>query len=177
MASDSKAANFVTALGWILVAFMGFGVVMALMQNVMINFMLPLINEQARTQPGQMPAAVVILFRVVAAFVLCVSAFLLWAAWAFLKRRNWARQTWVVIFALNAASSAFTVLVFVGMGFFTRMPVPQSGGIPPGFTTAFRAMGIVMGIVSIGFIVLFVWLIKRLRSPDVRAEFQSPSAS
>jgi hypothetical protein len=74
MATESKAASFVNALGWILVAFMGFGVVMALMQNVMINVMLPVIKEQAGAQADQMPAAVMILFRVVAAFVLCMSA-------------------------------------------------------------------------------------------------------
>jgi hypothetical protein len=173
MARESKAASFVNALGWILVAFMGFSVVMALMQNVMINFMLPVIKEQAGAQADQMPAAVMIMFRVVAAFVLCMSALLLWAAWAFLKRRNWARKTWVVIFALNAASSAFTILAFVGISFFANAPGAQSGqDMPIAFATVFRVMGIVMGIVSIGFIVLFVWLIKRLRSPEVRAEFQ-----
>jgi hypothetical protein len=98
----------------------------------------------------------------------------LWAAWAFLKRRNWARKTWVVIFALNAASSAFTILAFVGLSFFAKVPGPQSGqDMPIAFTTVFRVMGIVMGLLSIGFVVLFVWLIKRLRSPEVRAEFQA----
>jgi hypothetical protein len=45
--------------------------------------------------------------------------------------------------------------------------------MPSSFVGIFRMMGFVFAIVSAAFVVLFVWLVKRLRTADVRAEFKS----
>ena len=74
---------------------------------------------------------------------------------------------------MNAASSAFGVLASLGLGLFQK----TGPGFPTEFETMARVMSIFFGLLSIGFVVLFVWLIKRLRSQEIRAEFQSPIAS
>jgi hypothetical protein len=105
--------------------------------------------------------------------MLCVAAFLLFAAWSFLKRRDWARKTFVVLFVLGAAWGGFVFLAFgLGMGVFNLLSQPPSSpGVPTAFDSAFRIMGIMFGVVGAGFAVLFAWLVKGLRSPDTRAEF------
>jgi uncharacterized membrane protein YozB (DUF420 family) len=170
--TSSRAATFVTGLGWVLIVLTGFGLITSVMQNVMFSFVLPSVEEQVPVTE-QMPHGFLIAFRVLVAFMLCVSAFLVFAAWSFLKRRNWARKTFVVVFALGAVWSAFVFLA-VGLGFGVfdvfREP-PSATGVPPSVQAAFRVMAIMFGTLAAGIGALFVWLIKRLRSSDVRAEF------
>lgn len=169
MNSSSQTGTFVTVLGWLLICFTAFGVVMSLLQNVMIGAMLPAMNAQA-TRGGQMPPEFLVFFRTVAAFVLIVQGFLLFAAWSFLKRRNWARRTFIVVFVLSAVWAGFTTLAALAMGVINPSPNP---GMPSSFVGIFRMMGFVFAIVSAAFVVLFVWLVKRLRTADVRAEFRT----
>jgi hypothetical protein len=109
-----------------------------------------------------------------AAFMLCVAGFLLFSAWSFLKRRNWARKIFVVLFVLGAFWGGFVFLFFgLGVGVFNLLPQPPSPPeAPSSFDVAFRVMGIMFGLMAAGFGVLFLWLVKRLRASDVRAEFQ-----
>lgn len=172
MTSNSQATTFVTVLGWLLVVFSAFGVFTSLMQNVMIGYMFPVLNEQA-PQPGQVPAGMLFALRAFAAVWLCVAAFLLFTAWSFLQRRNWARRTFVVLFVLGAAWSVATFLLCLGMGVFSLVPGTSRDGpeFPPSAAGMFRVMGIMFAIMSGGFFALFAWLVKRLRAPDIRAEF------
>jgi hypothetical protein len=172
VSSTSKAATFVTVLGWLLVVFTAFGVLTSLLQNVMISYMFPVMDEQA-PQPEQVPAEFLFAFRTFAAIWLGVAAFLLFAAWSFLQRRNWARRTFVVVFVLGAAYGVASCLFCLGIGAFNLVPgTPRPGSeFPPSAAGLFRAMAIMFAIMSAGFVVLFSWLVKRLRAPDVRAEF------
>lgn len=172
MNSSSQANTFVTVLGWLLICFTAFGVLMSLLQNVMVGTMFPAMNAQA-PKGGQMPAEIMVLFRTLAAVVLIVQGFLLFAAWSFLKRRNWARRTFVVVFVLSAVWAGFTTLAALGMGVFMPHTTPPGSEMPASFAGVFRMMGIMLALVSAAFAVLFVWLVKRLRTPDVRAEFQA----
>jgi len=171
--TSSKAATFVTGLGWVLIVLTAFGLITSVMQNVMFSFILPTVEEQVPVTE-QMPQGFLVAFRVFAVVLLCVSAFLVFAAWSFLKRRNWARKTFVVVFALGAAWSAFVFLAFgLGFGVFDvfREP-PSAAGMPPSFQAVFRVMGIMFGTLAAGVGALLIWLIRRLRSSDVRAEFE-----
>jgi heme/copper-type cytochrome/quinol oxidase subunit 2 len=172
MKSGSQANTFVTVLAWLLICFTAFGVLMSLLQNVMIGSVFPAMNAQA-PRAGQISPEFMVFFRTLAAFVLIVQGFLLFAAWSFLRRRNWARRAFVVVFVLSAAWAGFTALASLGMG--VLMPhTPRPGSeMPPAFAGVFRIMGLLMAIVSAAFAVLFAWLVKRLRTPEVRAEFHS----
>src|SRR4030095_12111898 len=115
MNSSSQANTFVTVLGWLLICFTAFGLLMSLLQNVMISFMFPGIEAHAG-RPGQMPAGMMAVLRTLGAVVLIVQGFLLFSARSFLKRRNWARRTFVVVFVLSAVWAGFTTLAALGMG-------------------------------------------------------------
>lgn len=176
--SNAKAATFVTVLGWILVVFTAFGAVTSLMQNVMVNFMFPSLTEQG-PEVQTMPRGVLLVFRVLAAFMLCLTVFLVFSAWSFLKRRNWARKLFVVLFALGAAWGCFVFLAFgLGMGVFNLLPptAPPEANMPSSVGSMFRVMGIMFGLLAVAISALFVWLIKRLRSPEIRSEFESVPA-
>lgn len=171
--ANPNATNFVTALGWVLIIFTGFGVVTSVMQNVMVSFVVPALDQRT-PEAQQMPRGTLVAFRMLAAFMLCAAVFLLFSAWSFLKRRNWARKTFVVIFALGAVWGGLVFLAFgLGMGVFNILPQLPSSEAPPGLGSAFRIMGIMIGLVAAGFAALFIWLIKCLRSPGIRGEFQA----
>lgn len=169
---STSAATFVTVLGWVLVVLSGCSLVTSIMQNVMVSFVLPAM-EQDVAQTQQEWSGVMFAVRLLAGFMLCVAAFLLFAAWSFLKRRDWARKTFVALFALSAIVGGLVFLVLgLGMGVFDLLPTPHSGQTPPTLGSLFRVMAVMIGLVAAVFAALFLWLIKRLRSADVRAEFQ-----
>jgi uncharacterized membrane protein YozB (DUF420 family) len=175
--ASSTAETFITVLGWVLIVFTGFGLVTSVMQNVMVFFMLPALDSQV-PEVQQVPRSALLTFRTIAAFMLCVAAFLLFSAWSFLRRRNWARKTFVVLFTLGAVWSGFVFLVFgLGLGVFNYLPQSPSPEVPSSVDSMFRFMGIMFGALAAAFAVLFGWLIRRLRSADVRAEFHAQPLS
>ena len=170
-----SAATFVTVLGWIFICFTALGVVTTLMQNIMVTFVFPDLTKQVPSDSAVAEGGLIV-FRIFAAFMFILSAFSLYASWSFLQRRSWARRAFVVFLALGVAWAAFVFLGFgVGVGvfdMFSRFP-SSSTDAPPNVAGVFRVMGITFGLFAAGLGVLLVWLIKRLRSPEVRAEFQA----
>jgi len=166
--------TFVTIVGWIFIVFTALGVTGTLMQNVMVNFVFPRFSEEM-SGDATMPFDGLIVFRIFAGLILAISVFSLYASWSFLHRRNWARRAFVVFLTLGAAWAAFVFLGFgIAVGIF-NLPAwfaGESAEFPAGAAATFRVMGLVFGCFAAGIGTLFVWLIKRLRSPEVRSEFQ-----
>jgi membrane protein DedA with SNARE-associated domain len=103
------------------------------------------------------------------AVALLVSAFAIWASWALLQRRNWARIAFLAFGALNVVASALFAL---GLGLVAVM----MGELDLG--QAQSAVGLVR-VACIGLAVLgglnaavTVWVVARLASARVRAEFE-----
>ena len=172
-----QGAQFVTTVAWVFIAFCGFGTVIAILQNVMVNAFFPVEQmKQATTAPGaeKLPA----LFRIMTdnirfffAAVLVVSASMLGAAVGLLKRREWARRFFIgFLFLAIVWNLGGTVLQF-----FVMVDFPVPAGAPPGVATAFSTMRSVMVAFSVltalAFSGLFGWLIKRLASAEIRREF------
>jgi hypothetical protein len=169
-------STFVTVLAWILVVFGAFGVLSALMQNVMINFMVPQMIAAQQKSGLTSPAFPVTGFRVVGVAFLVVASFIAYSAYALLKRRNWARRIFVVLFCLGIIANCLFALGF-GVGFqFAHFPTSGQQAMPPGMGAAFRVMTIMMAIFAAAIAALFVWLVRRLRSPLVKAEFTDSRA-
>jgi hypothetical protein len=166
-------STFVTVLAWVLITFGGFAVFVALMQNVMINVMLPTLvaNLPASGQATQVfPTGV---FRVFGICWLLFASFMTYSAYALLKRRNWARRTFVVLFALGIA---WNVLFVLGFGFgvgFAKFPTTGPAAVPPEMHMMMSAMAAMFGVFALVMSILYGWLIKRLRSASVKAEFSS----
>ena len=160
-------STFVTALAWILIAFGCLGVVIAIMQNVMVNFVFP----QMSAPSGEANAFPLTAFRIMAATMLAVTALVAYAAYALLRRRNWARRTYVVLFAVGAAWNVIWVLIFI-VAIFFGMSLPLGAfPMPTGADAAFKVFIITYAVFALAMAALFAWLAKRLHSPAVKAEF------
>jgi uncharacterized protein (DUF486 family) len=162
-------STFVTVLAWLAICLNGFGVAIALMQNVMVNFLMP--TMIANSPQGAAAAFPLSVFRVLALLFLAILAFMTYAGYGLLKRRNWARRTFVVVCALGIAWSALCMLMFAlgfGLG---RFPPSGPAAPPPNMKAVFTTVMVMTSVLTIGMCILFGWIIKRLRSATVRAEF------
>jgi hypothetical protein len=110
-------------------------------------------------------------FRVIALPFLAFAAFMTYAGYGLLRRRNWARRTFIVVFGLGIAAS---VLWFVGVGIALALGGLAGSGRAPmaaDMRGPFVAMMVMFGIFATAWCVLLGWLVKRLRSPSVKSEF------
>src|SRR5690606_13297464 len=100
------------------------------------------------------------LMSVITALNVALGAFLMYAGYALWKRRNWARKTFIVLFALGIAAN----LIWVAFAMLFGSMVAQTG-------LGFGSLIAVILIVALGFAALFYWFVRRLRSPAVKSEF------
>jgi uncharacterized protein (DUF486 family) len=162
-------STFVTVLAWLAICFNGLGAAIALMQNVMVNLLMP--SMLANSPQAASAAFPLTVFRVFAILFLGFAAFMTYAGYALLRRRNWARQTFIVVCAVGIAWSALCLLMFaLGFGF-GRLPTTGPAAPPPEMKAMFTTMLVMTSMITVGMSVLFGWIIKRLRSPSVREEF------
>lgn len=169
--ASAPQSTFVTTLAWTLITFNGFGVFWALMQNVIVIFVFPSMIATDTPTGQALQALPMTFFRVAGVLFLGFAVFMTYAAYALLKRRNWARRTFIVVFAVSIVCNILSAVVF-GLGFgLAEFPAWDQAAVPPEFRALFTWIVAVLAILSVGMSVLFAWLIKRLRSPSVKAEF------
>lgn len=165
-------STFVTVLGWILIALGALALLTSVGRGVWLEVAAQeaLAGQPADVQPaGQL---ILGLFRGVSVLNVVLTASLTYAAYAFLARRNWARRTFVVLFAIGLAGNVLTVLLFGTMFGFAGAAVSQGPSPLGAVGSVFTAMFVFWAVWAIGMAVLLGWLIKRLRSPAVKAEFR-----
>jgi hypothetical protein len=157
--------TFVTVLGWVLIGVTGLGVLSTLLQTVFFTVTVSMPQPMATGAARGSPA-----FRTFLGLLMAFSILALASAVAFLKRKNWARRTFVMLFALAIVFNAVALVLLV-MG----TPGAQPPALGPGGEGRFDAMArlllIPMGIAAVGCSLLFGWLIKRLTSAPVKAQF------
>jgi hypothetical protein len=170
-------SNFVTVLAWIFIAFAGFATFIALLQNVMINLMLPLddIHMRASMDAAKMPAFFAFAIDHLRWFFLIfllVSATTLVAAIGLLRRWNWARLVFVAILGLGIVWNIGGIALQQVMMSSMPMPPPNAPkDIAHGFDVMAKIIVIFSALMGIGFSVLYGWLIQKLFSPAIRSEF------
>jgi Kef-type K+ transport system membrane component KefB len=162
-AAPSQQSSFVTGLAWTLIVFNALGVLVLLLQNLTLNVAFP--ELAARALPEQEGALA--LFRSLGFVFLAVSLFLTYAAYALLKRRNWARMTYIVVFVLAIVSHVLSALALL---FGLDMVADQA---PSGMESVVRTKLIVSAVLLLVMAIVYGWLIKRLGSPGIKAEFAS----
>jgi hypothetical protein len=175
--TPASHSTFVTVLAWVFIICSGFGVFGALLQNIMINVMMPaIVKAQASSgQPTQVfPIGV---FRVMGLLFLALSCFTLYAAWALLKRRNWARRTFIVLLSCGIGFNVLWALAFGAGVSFTHAPSTGANSIPPEMRALFSTMVGVFVVFALAMSVLYGWLIRRLCSATVKAEFTSAAVA
>jgi hypothetical protein len=160
-------SNFVTVLAWVMIAFGAFSILMVLLQYVLVKMILPTIGTT-------IPVA---FFRVTMLFSLAFSIFMTYGAYALLQRRNWARILYVVMFIVSIVLHLLVAAAF-GLGFsLFELPAAGSEFLPPEFQSAFRAMAITLAILMLAMAGGYVWLVRRLLSPVIAAEFTDSGAA
>ena len=180
MAAENKKSTFVNVLAWIGIVFAGFGTFISFFQNIMFHFLLPhsqmeqLMNESnSSVQVPEMARFMISHLDIVFLASFIVSLFVLTASIGLLKRKNWARIVIIVFLALG-------VLWNFGSIFFQRammqdLPLPQD--VPPEFQLQMENMMSVMSIISVIFALVFsvvyIWMIWKLRSPQIVKEFRN----
>jgi len=171
-------STFVTTLAWVFIVLSGFATLISIAQNIMIQTMF---NDAdlsgalgTSQQSPDVPAAASFMashFKVVFASFLLLFTTTLVSSIGLLKRRNWARWIFISLMALGIVWNVLgLVLQFV---MFSSIPVPPVTSQDP---VPFKSMFIVIMILStamaIGVSALFGWIIKRLISQPVIAEFE-----
>lgn len=179
--STAPRSSFVSVLAWIYIALSGFGTFVLVLQNIVFNTVFPfdqIHDAMAKTQREiALPAYVAWLFdhvRLFLAVSLGMTVLQLVSAIALLKRRNWARLVFIAIFALGIL---WNIVGIVLQQFMTAwMPtLPHGRNMPPDFEATMTAMlafiRVVSALFAIAFTVLYVWLIRKLLSREIAAEF------
>jgi len=169
-------------LAWIFIVLAGFTTFISLLQNIMINTVFPLAQMRAASAaaPPGMPPFFYFIFDNMRLFflaMLVVSAVTCASAIGLLLRQNWARLVFIAILALGIAwNLGGLVLQQIMIDSMMKFPMTTGKSVPPDFEAGMHGMMIAIRVFSavfaLGFSVLYGWLIKRLISPSIVAEFR-----
>jgi hypothetical protein len=172
-------SNFVTVLAWIFIVLSGFCTVMAILQNVMVAlvFNRPEVQQsmQASQAHGAPPFAQFMFGHMQWFFLgfLLFSALLLVTSIGLLKRWNWARLVFIAFMVLSIAWSIGSI----GLQMMMMSSMQADVSAMPQAPVDFRAFQIVVtgmsALFALAFSVLYAWIIKRLASAPVIAEFKA----
>lgn len=178
--STAPRSSLVTVVAWIYIALTGLGSLVLALQNILFA-VLPLDEMKVALDKAErdmaLPSYLGWVFehiRLLLVVFLVVTLVKLVCAIALLKRRNWARFVFVAIFALGIVwNIGGTILQeFVTPWIPT---LPQGRHVPRDFQAMMAFMTIFMSAISaifaIGFSILFAWLIRKLLSREIAAEF------
>jgi len=170
-----SATTFVSAIGWIFAIVSGFGFVLGLIQTLLLEFVFDVeaAKQTMRTSPEGMPllAEWVLHYMPVMALVLLVySAFVFVSSIGLLKRMGWARRMFITILFISIAA------VFCGpvLNFWLASLPEQIGPVPGAreFSLLMAYSGMINLLIALALGVAFGWIIKRLMSPEVAAQFR-----
>jgi hypothetical protein len=172
-------SGFVTGLAWTFIALSGFATLIAILQNVMLTLVFPAEEMRGAMQKAErvdaMPGFAKFMFenfRLLFAGFLVVSITTLVSSIGLLKRKNWARLVFVGIMGLGVVWN----LSSIAMPFFmSSMIPPMPENAPTDFSEQFDVIWKVMTVftilIALVFSALFIWIIRKLLSPEVRREF------
>jgi hypothetical protein len=179
--SEAPRSSFVTVVAWIFIVLAGFTTFISVLQNIMINTMFPLdeLRTARASEPG-MPPFFDFIFGNIRLFflaILVVSAVTCASAIGLLLRKNWARLVFIAILALGIAwNLGGLVLQQIMIDSMMKFPMTAGKSVPADFEAGMQGMMIAIRVFSavfaLGFSVLYGWLIKRLISPSIVAEFR-----
>lgn len=91
---------------------------------------------------------------------LAIAGFFIYTGYALWRRRNWARVTYIALFAIGIGANVLGVAM-----------ATMFSSLFAQFGTGFGPLFVVVALFSLAVIALFAWFIKRLRSPGVKSEF------
>ena len=143
----------------------------------MVYVMFPVEEMHAAATGAKDQTPVIALFmmdhtRVIFLSFFAICTLTLVSAIGLLKRKNWARLIFVTVMGAgilwNIGGPVFQLFFFSSM---PKFAPDGSGGFESGFETMMVVMMAFSALMAAGFSVLFGWIIKRLLSTAIKAEF------
>ncbi|MGA7828464.1 MAG: hypothetical protein WCA04_12420 [Geobacteraceae bacterium] len=171
-----RRSTFVNVLAWIFIVLGSFATFISILQNIMVRVLfrkdeMTQVLQQAESSK-QIPAAANFMFHHIDSFLLIflvVSVTSVVSAIALLKRKNWARIVFIVLMSLGIAwNLGGLVLQFT---LFNTIPQMAGMAVPAGFEAMMIIMKIANVLMVVAISILFGWIIKKLTSPLIKAEF------
>ncbi|MBE9504540.1 MAG: hypothetical protein IME96_10230 [Proteobacteria bacterium] len=177
---ETQRSTFITVLAWIFIIMGGFASIISLLQNIMIFFVFPGEDMKQLVQQGsgveQAPALIQFFFTHMdliffALFIVALTTFI--SAVSLLKRKDWARKVFIGLMLLAITWNLLGVIVQYSI--FSSMPGMMVEAAP---TLEYEIMMTVLSvikavtmIIAVILCILFGWIIKKLGSTRIRAEF------
>lgn len=171
-----RRSTFVTVLSVIFIVLSAFWAATSLLQAALFSLMsfMPCFTDQMQKD---MPPLSAFLFTHSVLFALAnlaAAAAMLFASIGLHFRKNWARVLFIALLVLGIVYMIATVVVQIAFPEWSEVSIPKFA--PELVARTFHAFMVVVlvaqAVMSVGFGVLFGWIIKRLLSPEVRREFQ-----
>ncbi|WP_158880468.1 hypothetical protein [Rhodanobacter sp. L36] len=189
-----KRSTFVTVTAWIFIGLSGFMALIGILQNIMLQMLfVPAMHQQpAPDIPPGMPPQMLWMFghfEWFFRFFLLLALTHLVAAITLLLRRNWGRMLFIGVLVFDCVYQLASVaLQWWMINPMMQMMQAQMQDAPQAQSADFaQSMQIMDGmmsvmrifslVISLGFIALFAWIIRRLHSAAIRREFQPPLAT
>ena len=157
-------SSFVTVLAWLTLVMGVLGVVSALLQGLLATTVLP-------TLLAEYGGAVTTLLSNLTLISLAFSLFSVWVGLRLLQRRDWARRAMVVLLAIGLVLAVVGAIACLGALFVVDGGVLLQAGLPEELFSLFRAMLAVLAAGALIIVGVHAWLIVRLRSAGIKAEF------
>lgn len=169
-------STFVTVLAWVFIVGSGFATFVSVMQVIMITVMFS--GDEFNSVPEGAPAMAKFMSQYFHLFIygFCVLAlFTFTSSIALLKRKNWARQAFIVILALGILWQAGGLAMQFAM--YSDFPSSPKG---KGFEDFERISNIIRWFsFAMAFAIsgLFIWVIKKLTTQPIVGEFTLNNSS
>jgi len=179
--NQQQRSTFVSVVAWIFIVLAGFATLISLLQNIMFSAMFPaeemnkaLSAPQAQEDIPLFAEVIFSNFQLFLLIFLAVSTTTFVSAIGLLKRKNWARIVFIVVMCLGIC---WNILILVMQNLmFTSMPEVPANEMGSEFGTVMTVMKVVSFVMVVGMSYLFGWIVYRLSSASIKAEFVlSPS--
>ena len=174
--NQQQRSTFVNVLAWIFIILAGFATLISLLQNIMISVMFPVEEmNKAFSEPQvqqEMPLFAEVIFsnlQLVFVIFFAVSSTTFVSAIGLLKRKNWGRIVFMVMMCLGICWNVVALILQNAM--FTSMPQIPANQMDTQFGTMMTVMKVVTFVIAMGISYLFGWIIYRLSSDKIKAEF------
>lgn len=183
-------STFVTVVAWVFIIFSGLSTFISLLQNLMVGLMPQQFLRDATadtTFAHMMPSGPRFMFahlRLLVLLVLALCVLMLVSSIGLLRRRNWARLVFIGLlsagilyniaglFLQQSMMSSFTASFPIDSTFGADSAAQQFG---QQFHQMMAGMRVFIISITVAFCALFAWIIVKLLSPPIRAEFLSES--
>jgi len=179
MSELKQRSTFVTVVAWIFIALSGFGALIGVLQNLMLQTALRSaeFDQAMQAAPGQpgLPAFATFLFENFQWFFLAAllaNVVMLVVSIGLLKRRNWARLCFIGLMILSILWQVAGLAIQATMFSFVhdQFAAAQAQGAPD-MTLFFVVMAVVCIVFALAFGALFGWIAWKLASKPIAAEF------